>query len=87
MENPVTRGFLYEGYLRLRHSENMTTKLMNDLKLKALSSEQLSVTSFASKNPENIKAPLVEVDLHCHEEDNLPLKISVIPQMWNHRHF
>ena len=59
----------------------MTTKLKNDLKLKVLSSEQFSVRSFASKRPKKIKASLIEVDLHCHEEDNLQLKISVIPQI------
>ena len=59
VENPETHEVLYVRVMLDSGSQRsyMTTKLMKDLKLNAVSKQQHPVRSFASKKPKKIKTP------------------------------
>ena len=52
---------------------------MEKLSLERISSDKLSVQTFASKERKKIKAPLVQINLLCEKEEKISLKVSVIP--------
>ena len=75
LENPCTHEQITSRILFDSGSQRsyISKEMMQKLSLKRISSDKLSVQTFASKERKKLKAPLVEINLLCEKEEKISL--------------